>query len=303
MTRKTIVVWIVAFGCICDRVNHCVARDGNQTDSPLVEVFVSRNNESVHETYVTNQVLELTWANSLTQEGRYEDATILYRRWFSHDDYTLSKDELKIMVVAVRSYVHLLVLANQEKATVSVYEMARRIMGRIVSSQDPSYCDILEGEGLVLLQLAEMSEGVERKTYIHQIENIVTTSGRTQGRMLVVMARLQALKGDVTNSISLLDNYLRQLKEMDICLYETRESDLTCLCPVAECLYTIADILTKESGRRSVEKVDILSETEVKYQKRAYEYFRQVAMKHPLSRWSLLAEHRAKQLKTVLESK
>jgi len=267
-----------------------------------------------------------TWAMKLALGdiyfawGRYPEAQGIYRSFFKQYPDKPPPGLNDFYRDSAYKYAQMLLLMGREEDAVEAYEnVAKAKLEKHVHRQ-------IRGETAELLvKVAARAEGARRDKYVKKIEDIANELMWVRdlwfGKMIVVLAHVKKIQGDVDGAVKLLDDkeYRTELQYIDRELKKQAEEegeDLTKLSPMAQARYLVGSIMHEEAERLHKESGDqkrileLLVGRELKQRKKdgsprrsdgAFQHFVKVFARYPTTTWAPEAGVRARSIKEFLE--
>jgi tetratricopeptide (TPR) repeat protein len=227
------------------KVKSCCALGDFKTAEALVAKKKSDDSEGAW-------TLRISLADGYYMWGKYDEAEKIYTGFFEKYPNGPKDPSLKgFYVASAYKYAKMMIMTGDNTKAIKAYESAlnakpeknakRQIMGEILE---------------ILITEADKSKGAEQAAYIKKaskyIEDILWEQDLWFGRAIVAMAHIKKMKGDIDGAMGLIDEYTKQLKDIDnnlkLSAKETGE-DLTRLSPMAQCRYMVGVIMQEEANR------------------------------------------------------
>ncbi len=262
--------------------------------------------------------LRIALADGYYMWGKYKKAEDIYNGFFKKYPNGPKSPSLKgFYIASAYKYAQMMLMTGNKAAAIKSYEsllkanpeqnVKRQVMGELLE---------------ILVKEAENSTGKQRDAYIKQankyIDDILWVQDLWFGRAIVAMAHIKKMQGDVDGAMGLIDEYKKQLKEIDknlkLSAAQTGE-DLTKLSPMAECRYMIGVIMEDEVKRilktggdknHALElligkKIGVKRNGRPKRTPGAMAHFFNVFVRYPNTSWAPDAGKRFRDLKELLK--
>ncbi len=263
--------------------------------------------------------MRLIMADGYYAWGKYDKAQSIYQSFFKKYGSSPPKSLEKFYLQSAYKYAQMLLLVDKKKTSVKIHELMLKVIPKDDADRNAMRRQVLSETADLYVELAKGAESGNRSSYFNRIDDIADEVLWEQdlwfGKMIVTMAHVKLIKGDVEGATSLIEDYRSQLLQLDEALkQEGKETgqDLSQFSPMAECRYLIgvmmhdeAKKLMKADGDKQ-QVIELLAGKKISRKKRtngAYQHLLNVFIKYPGTRWAPDAGQRVEQIRKTLVEK
>ena len=259
--------------------------------------------------------MKLALADGYYAWGKYQEATNLYEKFFKQHPGGPSKGLEKFYLESAYKYAQMLILMDKPEYALKAYNYALKAAPKKNRKKSHIRRQLL-GEKMELLMKIADTNPSKRNACKAQIKKIFDEIFWIQdlwfGKAVVVMAHLKKLEGDLEGAKKLIDDYTRQLLEIDKYLEEDQKrtgDNLMRLSPMAQCRYLLGVMMhdeaqkaSKAGDRSKVVKLLVGEKTNRGRLPGALQHLMTVFAKYPYTSWAPEAGKRAREIQELLET-
>lgn len=244
--------------------------------------------------------------------GKYPEAQAIYDSLFEKYPSGPPPALARFYIDSAYKYAQMLILMGRlEDAVVAFRNVTKAEMPKHIRRQ------VLTEKAELIVKLAEKADEKKQKEYFSEIEKVCDEILWIQdlwfGKAIVIIAHVEMIKGDIDAAMDLVDEYWKQLKQLDAILKEqegkTGES-FSRLSPMAECRYLLgvmmqdrAEKLIAAGGKQEMIIKLLAGAKRGRGKKRstgALHHFLNVFIRYPGTGWAADAGKRANRVEEIL---
>jgi len=259
--------------------------------------------------------MKMTLADGFYAWGRYDEAHGIYKAMFNTYPNGPPESLNDFYMGSAYKCAQMLTLMGRIEGAVGTY-------ANVLKAKTPEHVrrQCLTESAELLVKLVEKSEGAQQQKFVNRIEKITNEILWVQdlwfGKAIVILAHVKLLQGDVDGAMKLVDDFWKQLKDVDDSLRRQAEEtgeDFTRLSPLVECRYLLGAMMQNEahrllaSGGDREKVITLLAGKKVRrghVEKRttgALQHFLNVFIRYPGTSWAPDAGMRGAQVEELLK--